>query len=46
MPATRWGIASAGKISFDFVNSLTTLDNKADHEVVAVAARGQEGADK
>lgn len=36
--ALRWGFAAAGNISFDFVNSLTTL-NKDEHQVVAVAAR-------
>lgn len=36
--ALKWGILSAGKISHDFVNALQTL-NKADHQVVAVAAR-------
>uniref|UniRef100_A0A182XHT8 Trans-1,2-dihydrobenzene-1,2-diol dehydrogenase n=1 Tax=Anopheles quadriannulatus TaxID=34691 RepID=A0A182XHT8_ANOQN len=34
----RWGIASAGKISHDFVNAVGTLP-AADHQVVAVAAR-------
>lgn len=34
--ALKWGIASAGKISHDFVNALGTL---VDHRVVAVAAR-------
>lgn len=47
--ALRWGIASAGKISFDFVNALGTLSDN-DHQVVAVAARdlsrAQEFADK
>lgn len=36
--ALRWGIASAGNISWDFVNALTTL-SAHDHQVVAVAAR-------
>jgi len=36
--ATKWGIASAGKISHDFVNALLTYENN-DHLVVAVAAR-------
>ncbi|CAD6226814.1 GSCOCG00005926001-RA-CDS [Cotesia congregata] len=36
--ATRWGIASAGKISHDFTNAVATLPNN-EHEVVAVAAR-------
>lgn len=35
--ALKWGIASAGKISHDFVNALGTLAD--DHRVVAVAAR-------
>lgn len=36
--ALKWGIAAAGRISHDFVNAFSTLDEK-DHEVVAVAAR-------
>lgn len=39
----RWGIASAGKISEDFVIALSTLP-ASDHKVVAVAARSQERA--
>ncbi|EDW11523.1 trans-1,2-dihydrobenzene-1,2-diol dehydrogenase isoform X2 [Drosophila mojavensis] len=39
----RWGIASAGKISEDFVIALSTLP-ASDHQVVAVAARAQERA--
>lgn len=39
----RWGIASAGKISEDFVIALGTLP-ATDHKVVAVAARAQERA--
>lgn len=35
--ALRWGIASAGKISHDFVNAIETL--ATEHQVVAVAAR-------
>jgi len=41
--ATRWGIASAGKISHDFVCALKTLP-KSDHEVTAVAARSLKSA--
>lgn len=41
----RWGIASAGKISHDFVCALTTLSEK-DHKVVAVAARSLDSAQK
>ncbi|XP_017774035.1 PREDICTED: trans-1,2-dihydrobenzene-1,2-diol dehydrogenase-like [Nicrophorus vespilloides] len=41
--ALRWGIASAGKISNDFVCALQTLPDK-NHEVVAVAARSLETA--
>lgn len=37
----KWGIASAGKISHDFVNAIATLP---DHRVVAVAARDLEPA--
>jgi dihydrodiol dehydrogenase / D-xylose 1-dehydrogenase (NADP) len=36
--ATRWGIASAGKISHDFVTALSTLSPE-EHSVVAVAAQ-------
>lgn len=37
MMATRWGIASAGKISSDFVTAMKA--QKDDHRVVAVGAR-------
>ena len=40
--ATRWGIASSGKISHDFVNALSTYDSG--HTVVAVAARSLDSA--
>ena len=40
----RWGIASAGKISHDFVNALSTYGPDSGHEVVAVAARSLEAA--
>lgn len=36
--ATRWGIASAGKISHDFTNALATL-SPSEHKVIAVAAK-------
>lgn len=36
--ALRWGIASAGKVSHDFVNAIGTI-NEENHHVVAVAAR-------
>lgn len=36
--ALNWGIASAGKISHDFVNAVGTLSDN-DHRVVAVGAR-------
>lgn len=36
--ATRWGIVSAGRISFDFALALRTLPAE-DHRIVAVAAR-------
>lgn len=36
--ALKWGIASAGRISHDFVNAVATL-NDFEHQVVAVAAR-------
>jgi hypothetical protein len=31
--ATRWGIASAGKISHDFVNALATYGDNSGHKV-------------
>lgn len=45
MPQLRWGIASAGKISHDFVNAVGTLP-RDEHTVVAVAARYQSNADE
>lgn len=36
--ATKWGILSASKISYDFVLALETLSAE-DHKVVAVAAK-------
>lgn len=36
--ALKWGIAASGRISHDFVNAVSTLNEK-DHKVVAVAAR-------
>lgn len=36
--ALRWGIASAGKISSDFANSLLAYP-ETDHKMIAVAAR-------
>lgn len=36
--ALKWGIASVGQISHDFVNALETL-RANDHQVIAVAAR-------
>jgi len=41
---TRWGIVSAGKISGDFCIALRTLP-RAEHEIVAVAARKMEDAE-
>lgn len=41
--ATKWGIVSAGMISHDFVNALSTLD-KSEHVVVAVATRSIDSA--
>jgi len=38
MATLRWGIASAGKISHDFVTALGSLPAN-EHDVVAVAAR-------
>lgn len=43
--ALRWGIASTGWIAGDFVTSLKGLP-KDEHQVVAVAARSQESAEK
>lgn len=43
--ALRWGIASADRISHDFVNSLSTLSDD-DHQVVAVTARDLDHAKK
>ena len=43
--ATRWGIISAGAISNDFVAALQLL-SKDEHEVVAVAARSLQNAEK
>ena len=44
--ATRWGIASAGRISHDFTNSIVGVLPSEDHKVVAVAARRLEDAQK
>jgi len=41
---TRWGIASAGRISHDFTNAIVGV--LPDHKVVAVAARKLEDAEK
>jgi len=43
--ATKWGIAGSGKICSDFVNALQTHP-AGEHQVVAVAARCQDSADK
>ena len=40
---TRWGITSAGQISWDFVSALKAL-SKDQHRVVAVAARSLQSA--
>eukprot|EP00058_Branchiostoma_floridae_P014460 XP_002599948.1 hypothetical protein BRAFLDRAFT_212150 [Branchiostoma floridae] len=45
MAPTRWGFVSAGKISNDFKVALDTLP-KDEHQVVAVAARSLESAQK
>lgn len=37
--ALKWGIASAGNISHDFVNAIVGTLSDNEHEVVAVAAR-------
>jgi dihydrodiol dehydrogenase / D-xylose 1-dehydrogenase (NADP) len=41
---TKWGIASSGKISQDFVNALSTFEDESAHKVVAVAARSLDSA--
>ncbi|XP_014681479.1 PREDICTED: trans-1,2-dihydrobenzene-1,2-diol dehydrogenase-like [Priapulus caudatus] len=41
--ALRWGIASAGAISHDFVSAVQLLPAE-DHQIVAVGARGMERA--
>lgn len=38
MTVLRWGIASAGKISHDFVTALRTLPEN-EHDIIAVAAQ-------
>lgn len=43
--ALKWGIASVGKISNDFVSALDTL-SASDHSVVAAAARDQTRAEE
>lgn len=43
--ALKWGIASAGLISYDFANVLTTF-SKDEHEVLAVGARDLKRAQK
>lgn len=43
--ALKWGIASAGKISHDFVAAVHTLPS-SNHEVVAIAARSLDVASK
>ncbi|XP_055382498.1 trans-1,2-dihydrobenzene-1,2-diol dehydrogenase-like [Condylostylus longicornis] len=42
--ALKWGIASAGKISYDFAVALSTLPED-EHSIVAVAARDQKRAE-
>jgi len=36
----KWGILSAGRISFDFIKSMKNFDT-ADHEIVAIASRNK-----
>ena len=45
MAPLRWGIYSAGKISYDFAVALKVLP-EADHVVVAVASRSEERSAK
>jgi hypothetical protein len=44
--ATKWGIASAGLISHDFANLITSLVSPEEQKIVAVAARQQQSADE
>ena len=44
--ATRWGIASTGNISHDFTNAMLGVLPAEEHQVVAVAARKLEDAQK
>jgi len=45
--ATRWGIIATGKISHDFTTAVRSLpQTEHNHNVVAVAARSQEAAQK
>jgi dihydrodiol dehydrogenase / D-xylose 1-dehydrogenase (NADP) len=41
--ATRWGIASAGRISHDFVTAVSVL-SPDEHKVMAIAARSLDRA--
>lgn len=43
MAPLRWGIASAGVISFDFANALSTLP-QTDHILMAVGTRSKSTA--
>lgn len=45
MAPLRWGIAGAGRISNDFCAALTTLSSE-NHQIIAVAARSEDGAKK
>lgn len=45
MAPLRWGILGAGKISHDFLVGTSVLP-KSEHQVVAVAARNLENAQK
>ena len=44
--ATRWGIASTGNISHDFTNAVVGVLPAEEHQVVAVAARKLEDAQR
>lgn len=42
----KWGIASAGKISFDFVNAIHAFKQQDLNQVIAVAARNLKSAEE
>lgn len=46
MGQLRWGILSAGKISFDFAVSVISALPESEHKLVGVAARSVASAEK